>query len=162
MKTSEKIILGVGFILLIGVLIYPPVKMEGHSETAEQWQKLKRQNELEHQRYGYEAPWQMMIPTGNHGESDSPYINWTKETRHLTFSDSNFEEDITYLILSEENTDSKSKAEDLEADTLNKENYKSVDGTIEWESQINTGQLLIEILLTIVLTSALFIFIRFK
>ncbi|MDZ7717693.1 MAG: hypothetical protein U5K72_02590 [Balneolaceae bacterium] len=90
MSASEKIILGVGFLLLIGVLIYPPVKMEGYSEIAEQWQNLKTLNELKHQRLGYEAPWRMMIPTGNHGESDSPYINWSKETRHLTFDHSNF------------------------------------------------------------------------
>ena len=161
MSEFEKFIFIIGILSLIGLLIYPPVKMNGYSEFAEKWQEYKKLDQLEHQRYGEEAPWALMIPTGNHGKSDSPYINWFKETRHLFFADSNYKENITFLILTEDNTGSKSKAENLDPNSLNEENYETMEGTIKWESHVDIGQLLIEVLLATVITGAIFIFVRF-
>ena len=78
------------------------------------------------------------MPTGNHGKSDFPYINWSKETRH------------SLLI----------QIKKLERDSLDKENYETIDGTIEWESQADIGQLLIEVLIATVITGAIFILVK--
>lgn len=94
-------------------------------------------------------------------KSDFPYINWSKETRHLLFADSNFEEDVTYLILTENNTDSKSKVENLEPNSFNRENYETIDGPMKWESQVDIGPLMIEVLLTIDIISGIFNFVIF-
>jgi len=135
MGSTEKIIFSIGFLLLITVLIFPPVKMEGYSPIFAAAHRINETNSI-------------LIPGGDYGESDSRNINWTKDSRRFFFQDNNFETDIILKIVPE-NLSENNPAE-------------SIDGTIEWESEINIGRMLIELLLISLVSVASIFYLRQK
>lgn len=134
MEKQEKIILAIGVLLIITVLIYPPVKLEGYSSTFAQLNDY--------------ATTVILLPKGDYGESDYNNVNWTDTRRRLFFQNTSFKEDITITAIPE-NISEDNPAEDMK-------------GTIQWEGEISVGRLLIEVLLVSILTAGGIFFHRNK
>lgn len=138
MNKTEKTIIGICLFLLIGVLVYPPVSMEGYSPSFAQISQFNSQ-------YGRSS---VAIPSGDYGESDYSDINWTDSRRRLFFQDNNFQEDIKIKLVPKDLSENNPAQE--------------LDGTIEWETEINVGRLLIELLLISLVSLAGILYLRQK
>ena len=138
MSKKEKIVLGIGFSLVIAVLIYPPVSLDGYSPTFDYARQVS-------QEYGSSA---MTIPAGDYGESGVNNVEWTDTRRRFFFQKNSFDEDIKISVVPED---------------LSKNNpAEKIDGTIEWEGEIYIGRLLIEVLLITFITGGIIFFMRNK
>ena len=136
MNKKEKIVFGVGFLLVIAVLIYPPVTLDGYSPTFDYARQVS-------QEYGSSA---VTIPAGDYGESGVDNVEWSDTRRRFFFQKNNFDEDIKISVIPED------LSEDNPAEKL--------DGTIEWEGEIYVGRLLIEVLLISFITAGIIFFLR--
>tara|TARA_R110002124_G_C8913628_1_gene510703 strand:- start:1264 stop:1713 length:450 start_codon:yes stop_codon:yes gene_type:complete len=136
MNKIEKSIIGISLFLLIGVLVYPPVSMEGYSPSFLQISQF-------YSEYGQRS---IALVSGDYGESDIRKINWKDSRRRFFFQENNFNEDIQIEIVPN-NFSENNPAEEVE-------------GTIEWDSEINIGRLLIELLLISLLSVASILYLR--
>lgn len=138
MNKKEKIFFGVGFLLVIAVLIYPPVTLDGYSPTFDYARQVS-------QEYGSSA---VTVPAGDYGESGLDNVDWSDTRRRFFFQKNNFDEDIKISVIPED---------------LSKDNpAEKLDGTIEWEGEIYVGRLLIEVLLISFITAGIIFFLRNK
>lgn len=140
MKKNEQIIVGIGTFLLIIILIYPPVNLDGFSPTFKFQYELNRQLNV--------SSGDILLVVGDHGKSGSNKINWNDSRRRLFFQKNSFDEDISIKRV---------------PSNLSKNNpAKEFDGIIKWESEINTGRLFIELLLISIITAGSIFFMRNK
>ena len=136
MNKVEKIIIVVGLVLVIGVLLYPPVKLDGYSSTFAQLNEYADKYNV------------VLMPKGDYGESDYGNVNWTDTRRRFFFQNSSFTEDITITAVPE-NVSEDNPAEEM-------------DGAIKWDGEIYIGRLLIEVFLISILTVAGIFIIRYN